>query len=698
MSPGAPMAPGADHNEQSVPEQGASEGQENINYDFLLNDEEQNRGTIRYTERLFTSLGITDDDQLWLLARRIHEYPPLRKPMHHSWHKEFKAVCHRLGREQTETGSSVGDFLLHALPRLGLAREIQLSSGKNVPSDVRQKHRHRLAAYPGPQIDELLAEVKAIGCKYYEETAPPDTRGTTLPARDAVAYGLAVLRTRYPPHGYDPTENGAGDADEPFCVDDGGAALERRTRECLEMDRAKWAYQSFDKLAAVRHPESVGDNDTLGVHPLTSGVYRAMRDRHAGPELASDMSNVSPHSRTVPQPGRITVPRDMIIKTVKKLPKTKAAGISGWDVDMLQVAVQTEGFVDYMQRLVVLLANGNVQGRLLFAINLQPLRKADGSIFDVCVTELIYRVAVRLAIRLLHPDWKEKLPRPQFGLGTRDGPAPVIRAVELAMLREDPDYSEYTEVTTLNFLDAYGGMDRDLIARYVRQYAPRMYKLLLGVYGQPATLVMSGKLRHRYGDRFADRAPDRLEEFLDAFMYLSTPDADRDATARYLADFMFGEKRWISAELLSCQGTHRGDPLATVLVSVVISAFSEALQQRLGPAHLVLAYMDSIVVLSRADPSLPHTTGQHVLTTAAEVGTEWRGRAPLGFVVDTAKSRVYSRADAMHGDGIPLFGTIVGNAEASRRLAEKQSARLPPNCERSMRWQRWTLTVSSRSS
>lgn len=330
----------------------------------------------------------------------------------------------------------------------------------------------------------------------------------------------------------------------------------------------------------------------------------------------------------------------------------------------------TDGFVEYMQQLARNLSQGDVHGRLLFACRAQPLRKKDGSICVVHVPELILRVTIKCAIRFLVPDWKETLSQSHFDPGTQRGSAFVRRAVELAALEPDSELGGYTEISQVHFVDAFSMMDRDLIAEQVRMCMPQLYKLLLSVYGKPAVLVVNGR-RRRQSD--AGDMLNQLAGRLDAFMRLSgtesrTGDADRSTTARRLADHMFGEQQWTSAELLSHQGVHRGDPLATVLVSLSMCAFTEVLQGRLSPAHLVFGYMDSIVVLSRADHTLPETTGRHVLEVAARIGAEWRRHAPQGLVLDTAKSRVFTRSDAVHGDGIPLFGNLVGSAEVRKRL------------------------------
>lgn len=110
----------------------------------------------------------------------------------------------------------------------------------------------------------------------------------------------------------------------------------------------------------------------------------------------------------------------------------------------------------------------------------------------------------------------------------------------------------------------------------------------------------------------------------------------------------------------SSEGVRQGDPLAPILFSLGMRGFLEALQDCLGPEHLVMAYLDDVVILSKmGGDAIDSGTDINIDTigTAAEVA---RDAAP-GLLLNVNKSSCTPLAD-IRTSGTEILGTALGSA------------------------------------
>ena len=299
-------------------------------------------------------------------------------------------------------------------------------------------------------------------------------------------------------------------------------------------------------------------------------------------------------------------------------------GLSGWTVSLVRSALGADGMVSYLLRQLTAMKRNEAGGwRLYCASRLTALSKPGGGVRPIAVGEVPYRLLMRTALYTYGERVRSGLLPTQYGVQTPGGTEPVIRAVEHVYQGE---LQHYQQVTALDFSNAYNTLRRRCIGEAMRRWYGPLYRLTRWAYGQAAPLVVAGP-----------REPD-------------------------------GEER-ATVELHSSEGVRQGDPLAPLLFSAGIRPYLEQLKAALGPEHLVLAYLDDVFILSKAEGDVVQVA-EHV---AAESGN--------GLRLNVAKSHVYTREQLASG-GMPILGTVVGGEAARRAFADKMAAELAGSVHR----------------
>ena len=299
-------------------------------------------------------------------------------------------------------------------------------------------------------------------------------------------------------------------------------------------------------------------------------------------------------------------------------------GLSGWTVSLVRSALGADGMVSYLLRQLTAMKRNEAGGwRLYCASRLTALSKPGGGVRPIAVGEVPYRLLMRTALYTYGERVRSGLLPTQYGVGTPGGTEPVIRAVEHVYQGE---LQHYQQVTALDFSNAYNTLRRRCIGEAMRRWYGPLYRLTRWAYGQAAPLVVAGP-----------REPD-------------------------------GEER-ATVELHSSEGVRQGDPLAPLLFSAGIRPYLEQLKAALGPEHLVLAYLDDVFILSKAEGDVVQVAER----VAAESGN--------GLRLNVAKSHVYTR-EQLTAEGMPILGTVVGGEGARRAHAEKIAAELASGVER----------------
>ena len=127
-----------------------------------------------------------------------------------------------------------------------------------------------------------------------------------------------------------------------------------------------------------------------------------------------------------------------------------------------------------------MIGQGTAPGQsTLCASRLTPLLKKDGGLEPIAVGDLIYRLAIKVLLRHhFTPDWL--LPT-QFGVGTKGGVEPAVRAIQRAMSSKLG--RPYTTLTCLDFRNAFNSVDRCQITTSLKEYAPVLYRAESGSPG-----------------------------------------------------------------------------------------------------------------------------------------------------------------------------------------------------------------------
>jgi hypothetical protein len=245
-----------------------------------------------------------------------------------------------------------------------------------------------------------------------------------------------------------------------------------------------------------------------------------------------------------------------------------------------------------------LILNGSAPGQsMLCASRLTPLAKPDGGVRPIAVGELLYRLCVKAILRhTVHPNML--LPC-QFGVGTPGGVEPMIRAIQHTVDRTQG--FDFTQVTSLDFKNAFNTLDRVDLASGLARFAPPLYRAGKWAYGTQNDLVLTGS---------------------------------------------GGELHLLK----SSQGVRQGDPFGPLFFSLGVRNLLDKLSHHLGPSRLVLAYLDDVYILSNDEDTLG--------TVQA-----FFEHSPSSLQLNLSKSKSYKVED-IRNRGLEVLGSCIGSHEA----------------------------------
>jgi hypothetical protein len=252
---------------------------------------------------------------------------------------------------------------------------------------------------------------------------------------------------------------------------------------------------------------------------------------------------------------------------------------------------------------------GTAPGRgLLCSSRLVALEKPDGGVRPIAVGELIYRLCTKAVLRTcFKPDF---LSSGQYGVGTKGGVEPLIRAVQ-RVAEDSVEGVRYTHVTSLDFSNAFNTLDRSDLAKAVKQHAPGLYRFAKWAYDKPSDLVVGGggsEITH----------------------------------------------------IASAQGVRQGDPLGPLLFSIGVRPILDKLSRHLGPDCIVLAYLDDVYILSKTEETL-----DEVKDFFAEGGSSLQLNSDKSFVTSVER---------INTGGLKMLGSCLGPPWVRRAFLKEKIA------------------------
>jgi hypothetical protein len=332
--------------------------------------------------------------------------------------------------------------------------------------------------------------------------------------------------------------------------------------------------------------------DDSKVLQVDAEVLRSLQDKHPRGEPEQAFT-----TRLGPPPASLPS-LDSIPLAMASFKRDTAPGISGWTHHLLSLALRRPLVLQMVHTLIGLVLNGTAPGQsMLCASRLTPLAKPDGGVRPIAVGELLYRLCVKVILRhTVHPNML--LPT-QFGVGTSGGVEPMIRAIQHTV--DGTQGFDFTQVTSLDFKNAFNTLDRADLASGLARFAPSLYRTGRWAYGTRNDLVLTGET---------------------------------------------GELHLLK----SSQGVRQGDPFGPLFFSLGVRSLLDELAHHLGPSRLVLAYLDDVYILSNDRDTLG--TVQAFFHSS-----------PSSLQLNMTKSKSYQVED-IRRDGIEVLGSCIGDHSA----------------------------------
>lgn len=622
---------------------------------------------IRRIECEWAALGLCDQD-FWILYRYATDRKAPEGLLEGDWSRIHRDVCQGLGMVLAECESPIGEALLLMYPKFGLLPALEQASLTGNVAECQA----RLAAYPLPQFVELLEMLNQFGIQLENQLCLSSSLRIAS-GKERMRLSFMALRRLYPDAG---TPDCTADLDECPPPEHGSAGKSfaglddirlpaSQINALLRRGKLQRGYACVRAAVAEARPMLAPVLGAGGRHePLTAQSLRGLEQLHSrGAHPSSFFQEVQ---GVALQP----VPESLPVRTAATLEQDTPPGLSGWTVPLVQMALERRGFRMYIQRLMVRLWRNALLSNMFHTACLLAPGHAEP------VVEVLYRLAAKCLLELEQQQLDSVLLPTQYSM-----PEPVMRAVELAMTEPSSPLAKYAHVTTLDFSEAITTVKRDLLGTQVYTHAPCLFRLVQAVYARPGKLVVLGGPRLHSNTAKAATATGGAAGASTATATTAAsvqrpPAAGRvgprtarwhTAVYRVFSAAMSRHCR-VSIELRSARGVRSDDPLAPLLFSLCMRRIVEELQEQLGADHLVLAHHGVVVVLSLGDVAKPHTCGFSVLEAARKL------RLP-GLQLNAAQSKVNTRANVVHGDGLALLGTMIGCASARHQfLADRVSA------------------------
>ena len=311
---------------------------------------------------------------------------------------------------------------------------------------------------------------------------------------------------------------------------------EQQSLKVKNAQRSKRLAQEGEYTRAVQALTSAG----LADH--TPATIRAMRDKHPTAQPSTFQS-----SDTSPQ---LAFTAKQVQRAIKSFRKGSAPGPDGLRAEHLKVAIKStpsrqDKAEEAITRLVNKMADGSVPDSVapfLSGARLHAGKKKGGTdIRPIAVGNIISRLTAECFSYALTDKAANIFCPHQMGVAVRGGMEALVQTVRQVVEGEEDDLM----LLQLDFLNAFNHIDRTAAFKEVEEHFPEMMKWVLTCYGHQAVL-------------------------------------------------MFG-----NTVILSQAGFHQGDPLASLLLSLVLHSVVRIINQRLPNLRVNGWYLDDGGLLGR---------------------------------------------------------------------------------------------------
>ena len=179
-----------------------------------------------------------------------------------------------------------------------------------------------------------------------------------------------------------------------------------------------------------------------------------------------------------------------------------SAGPSGWSngilLGLLKHAACRTGIITLLRDML----NGHVPHESrssLLACQLLALKQSSGALRIVCIPELFYRMAAKIAVKKVRATAASLLQPHQYSLGVPGGREQLLRSIQHALTNPDPD--SHLALLKVVISKAYNNCDRAAMLGklYGTPELGQLFRMAEFAYSAPATLLL-----HKSPDQWID--------------------------------------------------------------------------------------------------------------------------------------------------------------------------------------------------